>query len=342
MSKKIRITAIFLIVCIVIIMVAACGGNSNNGNAPDSKDSVNDDKSENGDGQNDEADDGSRDNVRDSLPDGLDFNGTEIRILHRDDFDAWIDEIAIEGEIGEIVNDALYHRNKKVEERLNIQITPMPATGGWDSRNSFLNKIRNSVNAGSDDIDLIAGYAYYIPTIAPEGMLYNLNNVNYLNPTAPWWSENCANEMTIDGKMYLITGDLAYTLLRNMFVVYFNKQIAQDMGLDNLYRIVLDGDFTVDKIVELSKDVYKDLNGNGKPDKSDQYGFAMTTGVYVDGLFDAFAQPIVKKDANGIPQLVINSPRMVEIVEKTYDFFYNNESIYAVSEYTSGNEQSIM
>jgi hypothetical protein len=325
----------------MLALMLSCGDSATTGEKQDENPDVDNEPAED-EKANVQEDPMSRQNIQDSLPDGLDFGGAQIRILHRDDIESWRDEIKVEEEIGEIVNDALYHRNKNVEERLNVGIESISTSGGWSSRNSFLSTIRNSVNAGSDDYDFIAGYAYYMPSIAPEGLLYNLNEINYLQPDADWWSESCARETAIDGKLFFITGDLAHTLLRNTIVTYFNKKIAQDLGVDNLYQIVSDGDFTVDKIIELTKDMYRDLNGNGIRDKDDMYGFAMTTGVYVDGLFNAFDQKIIKKDSDGIPQFVLNSPRMIEIIEGTYDFFYNTESVYAISEYDAGNEESII
>ena len=342
-KNSLKISALIIFAYMILTLILSCGESSTTVEKPNENAGINNESAENRqESEEVQEDTMSRQNARDSLPDGLDFGGVQIRILHRDDIESWRDEIKVEEEIGEIVNDALYYRNKKVEERLNVEITSISTSGGWDSRNSFLNTVRRSVNAGNDDYDFIAGHAYYLPSIAPEGMLYNLNEINYLQPDADWWSESCARETAVNDKLFLITGDLAYTLLRNTIVVYFNKKIAKDYGMDNFYGIVLDGDFTVGKITELTKEMYRDLNGNGIRDKNDMYGFAMTTGVYVDGLFNAFDQKIVKKDENGTPQLVMNSPRMIGIVEGTYDFFYNTESIYAISEYDSGNEQSII
>ena len=341
METKNRLKTAIIIITILMLaaLISACGdgGGSEKQNNQNANTDAGGPGGESGDAQNEED---SRQSIKDSLPDGLDFNGAEIRILHREQGKHFYVgshdtafEISVESEIGEIVNDAIYRRNKKVEERLNVNIVPIAIPGEWDDRNNFLKTVSNAVSAGSDDFDLIAGYSYYISSLAPQGMLYNLNRVNYLQPEATWWSASCAEQMTIDNKLYYITGDLALTLLQNMYVVYFNKQVAQDNSLDNLYRIVLDGDFTIDKIEELSKGIYRDLNGDGKPSVGDMYGFATTTANYVDALFSAFDQPIVKKDADGVPRLAMNTSKMVEIVDKMYSFFYENENAYAVSEY---------
>jgi len=81
-----------------------------------------------------------------------------------------------------------------------------------------------------------------------------------------------------------------------MFVIYFNKSVVRDYELANMYEITLNGDFTIDKVAEIIKGLYTDLNGNGKSDAKDIFGFAIGTGNPVDVLYNAFDQPIIKKD----------------------------------------------
>jgi len=343
MKNGVKSAIIIGVICVLLILIPSCKTNENTGGST----------GENG-GNNVQqesttaADPNLRENTPDSLPADLNFNGEAIRILYREAIASKYigsaltgSEIYAESENGDVVNDAVYKRNQKVEDRLNIKIVPVPCRGDWDDRDTFLNTVKNSVNSGSDDFDIIAGYAYYITSLAPEGVLYNLKNVNYLQPGAEWWSASCADQMTLDNKLYYITGDLALTLLQNTFVVYFDKQVAQNCGLENPYQTVLDGDWTLDKMDELTKGLYKDVNGDGKPDVGDMYGFATTTGNYVDALYNAFDQPIVTKDADGNLQLALNTPKMVDIINKTYSFFYENENSYAISEYNDGADASI-
>jgi hypothetical protein len=87
---------------------------------------------------------------------------------------------------------------------------------------------------------------------------------------------------------------------------------------------------------EFTKGIYKDINSDGKPGDEDMYGFALTTGNFVDAMFNAFDLPIIRKDADGVHQLVMNSPRMISAVEKTYDFLYNSGNVFPIDERTSG------
>ncbi|MCL2774769.1 MAG: extracellular solute-binding protein [Oscillospiraceae bacterium] len=331
MKNYLKTIIFIIIVCMTLTFLLSCNNNNTN-NKSDSTTGAN--------SQDTTTDQMLRENTPDSLPADLNFNGQEIRILHRDNtggFEDWNYEISVDNQTGDIVNDAIYNRNQSVEDRLNVKITSIGIPGDYGNMSKFINAVRSSVNSGSDDYDLIAGYAYYIPTLAPEGLLYNLNNVQYLNPKADWWSADCDNQMTIDGKLYYITGDMALTLIRSMDVIFFNKKVAQDLNVGDLYQVVLNGEFTIDKLNALVKDTYKDVNGDGKADKNDMYGYSTSTGNLMNGFCAAFDQPILQKDADGVPQLALNTQKMSDIVSKMYDFLYNNQNVYATPESSAAN-----
>jgi len=321
-----------IIVCVSLLSCGDTGGNDNSGGTNNNDGNTNT-------GGDDIIFDGPRELTPDSLPDDLDFDGETIRIMHRMEWDIWEQEIAVESEIGEVVNDAIYNRNKSVEDRLNVNIQPIPSAGGypWQDNDFFNNTVRNSVLAGSDDYDLIAGYAYFIPVLATEGLLYNWNSVKYISPEKEWWCAGYNDQMTIDGKLYFITGDIALTMLKNMFVIYYNKDVVKNLGLEDMYAVAFNGDFTLDKIAEIIKGIYMDMDGSGVPNDKDMYGFAIGTGNPVDVFYNAFDQPIIQKDREGIPQIVLNSQKTIDIVDKLYGFFFENQDVFAIDENLAGN-----
>ena len=83
------------------------------------------------------------------LPDE-DYEGYEFRILTR--IEGWgiynNENLVVEEENGEILNDAIYTRNRTVEERFNINLTQITTT------NDIGNEISATVMAGDDAYDL--------------------------------------------------------------------------------------------------------------------------------------------------------------------------------------------
>ena len=273
--------------------------------------------------------------AKDSLPDNLDFGGKNLRIMHCEE-DIWGYEIDIAEEVGDVVKDTIYRRNRAVEDRLNIRIQAMPYAGIYTKPLEFFDYVKRSVKSGSGELDLVAGYGFLSTALGTEGYYLNWHEVGYVDLDRPWWSADFREQMTYDGKMYFLVGDIGITLLSKMFCVYFNKQLASDYDTGNLYQMVLDGDWTLDKMNELSRGVYSDLNGDGKADAGDLYGCAISTGNIIDAMYAAFDYRITQKDADGVPQLSMNSPKMADMVDRVYNFLYNNAGVFSMKEETGG------
>ncbi|MBQ7720420.1 MAG: hypothetical protein IJT56_07525 [Clostridia bacterium] len=68
----------------------------------------------------------------DSLPDDLDFGGTEIRFISS--FETSNIALSEEDDTGDVVNAALWQRNSEIESRFGLKIK-LVATTGYDSFN---------------------------------------------------------------------------------------------------------------------------------------------------------------------------------------------------------------
>lgn len=319
--KYYKIIALLLVFILVIPIIISCAADDDNTDNISLVTDDNDSSSENKTGEN--TDETGRENITDTLPNDLDFGGDVMRIMLRDDEPMYIDEIYAESESGEIVSDAVFRRNMYVEERLNMnfEYVQIPQSG-------FNQNIRNSVQSGSDDYDLIAGFAYYIPPLSIEGLLLNWRNIPYIDLNQPWWSNDCVEELTIHDKLYYITGDLSLVWVQSLYVYYFNKQMAQDFSLPDMYQLVLDGEWTWNKFSEISKSILNDLNGDGIFDENDQYGYAAWEFANVDGYFAAFDQPITAKNADGVPEFVVDTERTANIIDMIRDIMHGYGMYY--------------
>ncbi|MCL2096308.1 MAG: hypothetical protein FWH10_05310 [Oscillospiraceae bacterium] len=279
-------------------------------------------------GENDEGDIlnmGSRENVRDDLPD-INFGGEDFTILQRTE---WNYEFLSESQTGDVVNDAVYMRNLAVEERFNIKLNLVETPGLWEYQDTFIRTVRNSVSAGDDDYQLISGYAAYMPRLQTGGFLLNLHDLEHIDFDRAWWSTDLKDNLTINDKMFLATGDIALSLWEHILAIYFNKQMAADYQLENLYDTVRSGKWTLDKINEVSRSVYRSIDGSGQiSETGDIFGYATDTGNLVDNFYGAFDTPVIRKDENGVPYHAQNIPKMAEIAEKVHAFLWENPGAY--------------
>ena len=323
--KKMKIIMFFLIVLSICLIFTACSSNNNDG----TKD-TNVNGTENPDGDITKSAETPTE-LRDSLPDGLDFGGETVNIYVREASGDSYMEFGVESENGDIVNDVIYRRNKTVENRLNVNINVIPGPG-WNSYAKALSNIRNSVFAGDQTYDVIAGYTAYIPALSAEGFFMNLHNLPYIELSKPWWNKSVVDELTIAGKLDFIAGDINFTMLGNCLIVYENAKIRQELGLQNIYDVVFDGKWTLDYMSNLVRDIYRDVNGDGKKDKNDFYGASWAILNLSDAFLGSSDIKMTKKDENGLPYFDTDYEKLAALVDKVYNFYYANDGVFATDE----------
>ena len=133
-----------------------------------------------------------------------------------------------------------------MEDRLNVTIEIIRGVPSG-AYNEELANIRTTVSAGDDAYDAIAGYSIHVVKLMAEGLFINLNDIGYLDLSQPWWPASIQNEMTFNGALYFITGDICMTTISKALCMYFNKNIAESRNIGSIYDIVNSGGWTFDK-----------------------------------------------------------------------------------------------
>ncbi|MCL2774517.1 MAG: ABC transporter substrate-binding protein, partial [Oscillospiraceae bacterium] len=251
-----EIISMTILICIIFsctVTYAACaksGGSTNNGNT--------DVATDNG-GNSAETTTG--DEFDPHLPDA-DYGGTDFRILDIDQASEWwaiIDLDIAEDAINStgtalndpVVNQAIYTRNRNIEEKYNfiVKETQMPAA-------KVASTLKNSVNAGSDDYDLVSPQTQDAPAMATGNMLVDLNKVPHLNFDNPWWNNSVSNYFSMGGRLFFTCSDFTLSDKDNVAVFMYNKKLSETLGIDSadaLYTLVDQGKWTFDKFKELCK-----------------------------------------------------------------------------------------
>lgn len=251
---------------------------------------------------------------------------TTFTILTRTTYDF---EFAAEELTADTMNDAVYYRNSSVEDRFGVDIVTVPTPCTWgDEATAFNTTLRASIMSGGGEYDLVAGYAATIGKIVEKGMLLDLNELTYVDFSKPWWSEQVNEEFTINGKCYMMTGDASIALWQNMRALFFNKRIAENYNVEDLYALVKSGSWTFDKLIEVTKDVYEDLDGDSTQSTGDLYGFILGYSTEVDNLQDAFELSVTEKDSDGFPYIAVKTERRVDAVQKINSYVWDSGSVF--------------
>lgn len=260
----------------------------------------------------------SQETISDNLP-VSDLQGYTFRVL------TISKSIGIEEADGEVLNDAEYARDVKVEERFNIGIKAEFYTNYLDVTAQF----KKTVAAQSDDYDMVFIHMIDGTALASSGHYYPINDLEYINLEKIWWDKDIENGFRIGGKLFLAAGDILPDTLLRTSCMAFNKNLFDNYNLTYPYQLAYDGKWTLDELSGLTKDITQDLNGDGKIKEADDL-FGLTS-WYLDSPYSLYygaGGTIIKKDANDMPELNFNVEKNLAIYMKIFDVIVTNNSNY--------------
>lgn len=303
-GKALSLIALLLIITLLMCMMAACAEND-----PPEESSVPPEASASGDTTNDIYDEDGF--IRDKLPVKTDLD-TTVEMLYWSD--VYYTEFFAE-DTGNAVDTAINRRNSKVEDRLGVTIKYEGTPGNASHRNEYVAKIRAAYDAGNT-YDIYAGYTLAMATAATSGFCANMLDYEALDFTAPWWPASLVSEATINDKLFVVTGDLSTNLIYLMYVIYFNKGMITDLGLDDPYECVDANTWTYEKMFQMAHAL------DGKQSASEPvYGFVANT-MHTDPFFYGAGLRTLDRDDSGLPIISdkFNSERTQNVVEEVAAF----------------------
>lgn len=256
--------------------------------------------------------------VENLLPEA-DFGGRDFRISCNSKYSY---EMAVEEMNGDVCNDAVYERNLKIEELYKVRIVPVITI--FENNSTHVNEIINTITAGVDEYDLTGVYTYLAGRAVLQGCYHSWSNVPTVDFTKEWWVQSANEAFSIAGERYVAVGDLSITTLLLSYGVFFNQRLAENYNLPNLYETVLNGEWTVDKLRTLARDVYEDTNGDGIANIGDIFGLGVEKVTNLDVYPSAFDISLVSHNESGYPVVDINAEKFTAALEKVYELYYNN------------------
>lgn len=208
--------------------------------------------------------------VRQAIPDELPevkFDGRSFKLASTANKEY---EVRSEELTGENTNDEVYDRNIRIEDRFDTKIEAVIMDYPYTD-------VVTAVTAGSTAYDMLGfiNFEAEIPIAAKA--LYNWFDIPVYNPEKPWHNELANSGSTINNKRFTDNSDLSISTLLYTYGMFFNYQIMENYGFtsEDLYNLVFEGKWTIDKFNEIVADIYEDSNGNGQHDAEDLHGYAV-------------------------------------------------------------------
>jgi len=247
----------------------------------------------------------------------IDFTGYEFRILNsKDGSITWLwTQLTSAEETGEVLNDAIFRRNRRMEAKFGFELLQIDAADPGD----VFNKAQRSIKAGGDDYDLAMTTPGNALTLAQTGLIASIDAIPHIDLAAPWWDQNMNRDFSIGNKLFFTSGDFSFNQYSATITILFNKQMYTDLALDDPYQLVRDGKWTVDKFGEMGRAALKDLDGNGVYDADDQWGYMAFSHVYTLAFMNGMGARYIQKDENDMPYLTTNTEHFISRFHAMFD-----------------------
>ena len=242
------------------------------------------------------------------IAENVDFSGETFTYLMRQLEDVTIEE----EETGSLLSNAMYYRQREIEEIFGVDWEYVIAENSEEVSEKVITDFMASMGA----YDLASGTIRNAgQPMMFSGALINIDDFSFVDTTREWWVSTLYETMSINGKLYFLTGTIVPEHYYDAGCVMFHKGVADDYNIPDLYSIVNDGEWTVDKMFEVAQAIPTNSTGSGA------YRFCMT-GYRATGIDLMFANgmQITYFDEEGVPYIAENlSAELADFAGKISD-----------------------
>ena len=300
-----------MLLILAMLFTTACGGDGDNKDTDNGADTVH-------------VSDGESTNNEEALglPSDLKYPEETITILTAESIVAAPEELTEESEL---VDQAKHAIDLAIEDRFGITldyvgIVPWQDTSGM---------ARQSVNAGSDDYQMVFTCAQHQVNLVNEGLYLTHDELPYIDIDKPWWNKEYIESVSLhEDELYILFGDITYNTSQRTTCVFFNMNLLEEklnMKPQDLYDLVYAGEWTIDKFTELVSQVYEDANGNTQRDTEDIYGFVSPWNETFNWMAYGSGIKFTTRGDDGYPEINLNTETTVTLVDKLCKLFFGND-----------------
>ena len=173
------------------------------------------------------------------------FGGEEFVILNMEDIYNMHSVMDREELTGESLDDAIFNRNRLIEQKFDIKLKEELVTETWE----FLAvpaAVRTSVMAGDDTYDVCFVPMAGSSGLITEGCFFELGGIDTLQLSEDWWYTSFNDAITIGGKLYGAVGGANIMIHDATRILAFNYEMMDELKLDKPYDLVREGKWTLD------------------------------------------------------------------------------------------------
>ena len=255
----------------------------------------------------------------------LDFGGADFRMV-RFSYVPEYPDLWTDGLNGEVVNDAVFNRNLKIEEKFHVtMIQDAEASKGETA-------VATLILAGDDRFSMVEDSTSAIGDSLGLGPYLDLTTLPYCDFDQIYWSPSMRAGSEMHGKLFAMGTDLTWQALARADFIYFNKRIVGEFDLVSPYQLVEENSWTIDNYLQMIRSVSKDLDGDGVMTERDLWGaiyhIGRRYGTFMQ-LYVGCGLHFTKADADGGRVVDLDLEKAQELTDRVKEVM-NRDSVCAL------------
>ncbi|MBQ8409994.1 MAG: hypothetical protein IJY39_14125 [Clostridia bacterium] len=223
----------------------------------------------------------------------------------------WVEESS-----GDALSEAIFARQEKIYEHLGLEIV----CSHVGEHTTYTETFKTAVKNKDDSIQLMLSHVHSgIEGLVTGNFLRDFNTIDQVNLDNDYWNMNFMEGLAINDHMYL--GNSNFNILRTN-VLAFNKKMMEQYGdvlEKDVYTMVNDYEWTLDKMINLASTVYIDATADGKTE-DDTFGITGIQWVEFIGFLQASGLNYIGLGDSGNYEVVVynelNQAKTADLVEK--------------------------
>ncbi len=274
--------------------------------------------------------------IRDELGD-YDFDGADFAMYTRYT-NMFFPSMNVEESTGEGLTDSIYNRNRGLEERFNFLFTETKYYNNVEGNDAP----KKLLLAGDDSFQIMVGRYLNFFNYAAEDMLLPTTTLPNIDMSKPYWDAEMYENLSICGKHFFATGSYNLSAYDFTHVLLFNKDMALDNALGDLYGIVNEGVWTFDLFREMCETVKADVDGDGTMGEADRYGYTARSSAVMPAFWvGADVQPVTRNDKNELFFTALENEKFFDVCAKVYAMTWDNNGWNSSWAHLNGAEEDL-
>ena len=280
------------------------------------------------------------------------FEGEVFKILDANDYpEMHVNYATVETKNASNINEALYNRDLWLSVNYNFDgveyTSKTKAVAGIDA-------LRNQSLINTVEYDMVISTAVgstaqgasggTLAAAVFQGLLKNLDEINYLSLDKEWWSPLIYENMLLNDKLFFTTGDIAPSLYQAPAAMYVNMDLFRQYYQDiDVFKIVEDGEWTLEKLLTITSELSRDTNSDNKMNASeDFFGIVLqANGLTVQNLVIGADLSFAKVENNALT-MNLKSQKLGDTIEKIAKLYPTMPFEYGGSGSPSDKQQNVI